>query len=443
MEPNKEEKRRYHPNSKHTHLLEDEDIQRWYDNLCRGSKNTADVHLRRLGALCVRWETTPKELVEHSRKDEKWLYNFVLDLVTALEKEGKAGSYIASNLKVLRSWLSHNGVEFKRRIKIRGADDTPSLRDKHTLSGSQLRQLFSTSPPQTRCACSLIAQAGLRPEVVGAYEATDGLTIGDLPEMKIDEKDGTVTFLRIPTMVMVRKELSKAGHQYFTFLAKEGCEYLQEYLTQRIKSGEKIDDSSPIVAPQKSRRGFIRTSIIGKLVRKRLRECGISARPYDLRHTFATQLMLAESQGRILRDYRAFFMGHKGDIENRYTTNKHSLPEKVVEDMRASFARSQEFLQSEGPFQETRSLREETYTRMLILAGFTEKEIAESRILELSDEEIALKAREKLFSAVFGDAKGQRVVPLDSLEEYLVKGWRCDHVIESRGQAVISPPTPS
>lgn len=31
-------------------------------------------------------------------------------------------------------------------------------------------------------------------------------------------------FKLIPTLVIVRRELSKAGHQYFTFLGEEGCE---------------------------------------------------------------------------------------------------------------------------------------------------------------------------------------------------------------------------
>ena len=56
--------------------------------------------------------------------------------------------------------------------------------------------------------------------------------------------------------------------------------------------------------------------------------------------------MMAESKGLVLRDYRQFWMGHKGDIENRYTTNKQKLPETVIEDMRAAYARSEEFLQT-------------------------------------------------------------------------------------------------
>jgi len=56
--------------------------------------------------------------------------------------------------------------------------------------------------------------------------------------------------------------------------------------------------------------------------------------------------MLAESKGLVLRDYRQFWMGHKGDIENRYTTNKCRLPESVIEDMREAYRRSQEYLQT-------------------------------------------------------------------------------------------------
>jgi hypothetical protein len=270
------------------------------------------------------------------------------------------------------------------------------------------------------------------------------LCVGDLNDVKVEE-GGVVTFLNIPAILTVRRELSKAGHQYFTFLSREACEYIQEYLTQRMREGEMLDASSPLIVPEKSKknRKFLRASAVGKLVRKRLRQCNISARPYDLRHTFATQLMLAESQSLIMRDYRTFFMGHKGDIENRYTTNKHALPQNVIEDMRSSYSRSQKLLLSQGPFQEVESLRDETYKRMLLLTGFTEKELVEQRVLEMSDEEIAQKAREKLFSSVFGESVRQKIVPLEKLEEYLSSGWRCEHVIESMGQAIICPPSPN
>jgi len=35
-------------------------------------------------------------------------------------------------------------------------------------------------------------------------------------------------------------------------------------------------------------------------------------------------------------------MGHKGNIEHQYTTNKHRLPENVIEDMRLKYAQAVE-----------------------------------------------------------------------------------------------------
>jgi hypothetical protein len=172
--------------SKHRHLLEDQQIRRWYDNVARGSRVTADVYLRRLGSICTLRSTTPIDLAGRGKDDEEWLSNFLMDLVSELESQGKAGSYIVSNLKAIKSWLSQNGTGIRRKIKVRSADDTQTLKGKHTLTSSKLRGLFHNSPPQTRCACGLIAESGLRPEVVGTYDATDGLTVGDLPEMKVE-----------------------------------------------------------------------------------------------------------------------------------------------------------------------------------------------------------------------------------------------------------------
>ena len=70
-------------------------------------------------------------------------------------------------------------------------------------------------------------------------------------------------------------------------------------------------------------------------------------RPYVLRAFFDTQLLIAESRGKIAHDFRVFFMGHKGSIEAKYTTNKSILSKLLTDEMRESFRRSQEFLDLE------------------------------------------------------------------------------------------------
>ncbi|MDE0091578.1 MAG: hypothetical protein OXP12_09595 [Thaumarchaeota archaeon] len=73
----------------------------------------------------------------------------------------------------------------------------------------------------------------------------------------------------------------------------------------------------------------------------------IKVRPYALRSYFDSQLLIAESHGCMTHAYRQFFMGHKGDMEARYTTNKGRLTEQMTEDMRLSYERSQTFLSTD------------------------------------------------------------------------------------------------
>jgi integrase len=438
------------PVPKYKRLLDDPETKRWYDNVCRGSKITADVYLRRLGYLCQSRGFGPQKLVQLATANgERWAYGFLMDVVTELEGERKAGSYIESNLKAVKSWLVHNGVEIKGRIKIRGARDTPTLRDKRALTGSELAVFLSNAPPQTRCAAVLIGEAGLRIESVGNYEGTDGLRIGDLPDLRIapsgEEAEVNVTFARVPTMVVVRAELSKAGHQYFSFLTAEACRHIAGYLEQRIKSGEVLDRSSPLVTPNEWRRGrkndFVRSVLVGDLIRKRLRRCGIStSRPYDLRATFATQMMLAESKGLIIRDYRVFFMGHKGDIEHTYTTNRHTLPSKVVEDMRAGYSRAQKYLESENAVSEGQDLRVETRRQLLLASGFTEEEIEKmGDIASVSNQELHEAIKRKLLGVMTNNGAKQKVVSLSEVEKYISGGWEFVATLPN-GKAILKLP---
>jgi DNA modification methylase len=91
----------------------------------------------------------------------------------------------------------------------------------------------------------------------------------------------------------------------------------KEYLVERIRSGENLTKRSSILGPKTTAKRFISTTYIGDTIRKAIRKAGFSWQPYVLRSYFDTQLMLAESKGHLLRDYRTLWMGHKGDIEHR------------------------------------------------------------------------------------------------------------------------------
>jgi hypothetical protein len=343
-----------------------------------------------------------------------------MDYVSAKEKQ-YAGSYIESTVKAVKSWLAHSGIELKRKVKIRGANESPSLKDERVPIKDELHHVLLSANRQARVASILVAHAGLRLESIGDYKGQDGLTIHDLPELKIGHDE--VTFETIPSMVIVRQSLSKARHQYFTFLTEEACGYLKDYLEERSRSGEKLDADSAIVRPKVAQKHFIRSTNIGDMMRSAIRAAGYPWRPYVLRSYFDTQLMLAESKALVVRDYRTFWMGHKGDIENRYTTNKHRLPESVIEDMREAYKRSQQFLQTTKGEVGEEKIKEAFKKQLLAVAGFTEEEIGKQELVGMTDEEFNSLVRRRLLGTSQANGSRQKVVTVKEMEQYLAEGW--------------------
>ena len=216
-----------------------------------------------------------------------------------------------------------------------------------------------------------------------------------MPDLKIEGT--TVTFSKVPAQVVVRQNLSKAGHQYFTFLSEEGCGYLKDYLEERLREGETLDLASPIITPKMKMKPFIRSVNIGDLMRDAIRKAGFQWRPYVLRSFFDTELMLAESKGLVLRDYRQFWMGHKGDIEHRYTVNKRRLPDSVIADMRQAYEKSQEFLQaSKSSETSEEKLGNSIRKQFLLVAGLSQEDLDKMDVASMSDEELQSIIRKRL-----------------------------------------------
>ncbi len=400
---------------KYGHLLEDKNVKRWYENRARGSPITADVSLRRLGAFCKKNDLTPEDL---ANMEEKKIFNLLLDYVSSEEKKGYAGSYIYDTIKHVKSWLSFNDIEIRRRIKVKGKDSTPSLKDKKVPNQQELKKIFLSGDKKTRAAAVLIAHSGVREEVLGDYHGKDGLRVGDLPEMEIQHNK--VVFNQIPTIIVIRPELSKKSHQYLTFLSEEGCGYLKDYLEERMIEGEKLSSDSPIITPKLRMKPFIRTVNIGDMLRNAIRKAGFNCRPYELRTFFDMQLMMAESKGHLIRDYRVFWMGHKGDIENHYTTNR-SLPSHVIEQMRESYRKSQEFLQTEKSSSKEDLVKEFKKT-ILKVVGFKEEELDDVNPSDMTDEELQELVKKKLQDVTLSQNR-QKVVSVENVASHIEHGW--------------------
>jgi len=116
-------------------------------------------------------------------------------------------------------------------------------------------------------------------------------------------------------------------------------------------------------------------------------------------------------------------MGHKGDIENRYTTNKQRLPESVIEDMREAYKRSQDFLQTtEREETKAEKLRESFRKQLLIVSGFSQEEVDKMDLPSISDEQLQAIVRRKLLGAET-DCSRQKVVNTTEVESHLAQGW--------------------
>jgi len=116
-------------------------------------------------------------------------------------------------------------------------------------------------------------------------------------------------------------------------------------------------------------------------------------RPYVLRAYFDTQLLIAESRGKIAHDFRVFFMGHKGSMESRYTTNKGILPDALITEMKNAFLKSEEFLD-------------------------LEIETKESQTKNIS------KIEEIVTSCLMKTQERQKVATSDEVEKLIEEGWQ-------------------
>lgn len=336
---------------RHTQLLDNPDIRRWYERLRRSSPVTADVRLRRLGLFCENAHMSPIEL---AAKDPRTATDILDDEVTRMLGEGYAPGpsktigyapgYVKSTVTAVKSWLSYWDVSLTRKIRVPGADDPVTLADEKVPERAELVEILSLGGLKARVIKQLVAKTGIRPQVVGNYSGTDGLKLGDLPDLALSSSKAY--FQIHPPMVVVRRPISKSRRQYFAFLTSAAESTVLTYLNQRLSMGEALSANSPVVSPDRSDRPFLRTAKVSKLIRDSIRP-KFRDRPYVLRDYADTQLLQAEAAGLLPESYRVFWMGHKGKIDAVYTVNKQRLPEAMLQSMRDSFRKAEPYLDLE------------------------------------------------------------------------------------------------
>lgn len=412
--------------------LSDPEIRKWYDNLARGSEITASNYLRSLHGFATRTGTTPHAVAKLSKKEA---YRALLDFVSAEQKRGIAGSAVVTYVKAVKSWLAFNDVIVDQRIKVEGAQATPTLENEVVPTQEQLRQVLLAANPKVRVAVALLAFSGVRPEVIGDYRGTDGLRVKDLPDLVVgtdpSTRKPTVRFEALPARVVVRPELSKTGSRYFSWLGTEGAGYVTSFLEERVRAGERIGPESDVYHSDASGKPFVKTTRVSESVRAAIDRAGLDFRPYNLRCYFDTQLLLAESKGKVAGDFRVFWMGHRGKIDAVYTTNKGRLPKDLLDEMRQAYRRAEQFLSTVPTGDEKAERDAQIRAEFLKLAGYGEEEAeriahdATADVTKLIHERLrALTPRSSEAAVATPKRSGeQRVVEADATEQYLAAGW--------------------
>jgi site-specific recombinase XerD len=396
--------------------LKDREIRRWWENLAQGSRITADVRVRSLALFCRLTNTRPAGL---ARMAPKPLRNLLLDFVQAEQKLGKAGSSTATHLKAVKSWLAHNGVKVDLPIKVRGAQMAPTLVNERVPTPEELRAILKGTTPRNRVECALMAYSGVRPQVIGNYLGNDGLRIRDLPDLRVGKEQ--VSFAQSPALLVVRAELSKTRHGYLTFVGEEGCGYIREYLTDRLRAGESLGPEADLVHARNVGKQFVRALNVSDAVRSAFATGGFKGqRPYVLRSFFASQLLVAESQGKVAHAYTEFWLGHQGDITQRhYTLGRPQLAPGLVEDMREAYRRCEPLLSSYPQLNQVPTQAEVLKT-ILEVMGYSEQELKNMDPAKLSIPEVRELLQKKLGAASAAD----RVVQLGELPTYFGQGWQ-------------------
>jgi integrase len=438
----------YATRSKYAHLLlEDQGFNAWYRNVMRGSANTGSAYLRRLGRLCDElYRVTPHQLVSMNKTE---LTTFASNVISDLEETGMKGDAIKSYIKAIKSWAEFNDKKIEKKLNIEEGDGVYEY--EVVPQPKETQSVLDHSDARAKVAGGLVAFSGLRTASLGTALGTDGLKVKDLPEMEV--KEGKVSFMKVPALVLVRKKISKTREAYVTFAPSQLCESIRVYLEDRLRQGESITGESAVitVSPYNSRTetsgdcGFkkpsgehITTTNIRDMIRKTIREAGFGWRPYILRRYFDTRMLLAEADGQIIRDWRTFWMGHSGDIEFDYTLKK-GLPDELIEKMRAAFLRAA----NRHLCSSTSSTEEDLATKIrkqLLLTVHTADEVAQLHLEEMSDDQVMALLRKRLLEVAQNQGMKQKFVSPSDVPAWSEKGWVWKGNLGD-GSAVMEPAT--
>ena len=356
---------------------ENETFALWVLNNAAGSTTTAIERGRVFARFLDMMKWSLGDMMELVSRDQGGFERRLELFARRLESQGYKQGTINNYFKAIRSWLSYNDVDLRRRIKI---SRTESKREKVPTPEEVDLILRGTSPRQAVCV-SLVAYGGLRTEVLGQPQRYDGLKLGAFPDLDIEKLE----FRAVPAQVFVCRSLSKISLPYRSFIPEIACEKIIDYLRIRTeRNGETLTFESPLIAVRDGWQdkgfrkvmdnGHVRSKTISQDIRRAIGEFG-SWRPYDLRHFFLTWLNLAVAKGKLSEGYRIYWAGQRGKTADVYDLYKEEIPTTIIEEMRLQYKSAQEFLLPEKERTNEEKIRLQVLLDMAKVQGWSEHKL--------------------------------------------------------------------
>ncbi len=278
----------------YTHLTRNPEVKHWIRIF---KKPTAHQYLHHLNRFLKEMELKVKDLIE---TDEKDLKDVIIDYALKKRDDKRAGD-LAVFLYMIKSFLKKTGkkLEFDKSERVLFKPTNKVRKTQHFLSTEEVYKLSeATKSIRDKAIIIVLAQSGIR------VNALTRLTIGMV-------KDNLDPQIKVPVPLKITDEIDTKISSYdiglyYTFLHHESAEALKDYLEQRERKGEDLNNDSPLFL---SKRGTgIKIRQIQRVMKEaceRLGLKGVSA--HSLRKYFSNIVKNAT----IDEDTKEFLMGHK------------------------------------------------------------------------------------------------------------------------------------
>ena len=317
------------------------------------SEPTKYSYLRYLKLFCDHIGLTPDELLEAYKKDDGRFVEEKLDnfLAEKYLKRGKVSSAKAIYVAI-RSFFKHTA---RIMLKTDSPQSDNSLLDSYRLQPSEehfKKMLDYAGSLRNRFLLVFLRQTGVRVGVIGE------LKLKHLRDLELAE-DGSPKLLKTPIAIDVYPD---SKEHYITFLAKDGCELMLEYLNMRMRERILYDkkpkrifrrvretltpESYLFIKEQNRPKGSWNQAPSDITIEKNFREiCRKADLPSYTPHSLRRMYMNSLERSGIHPNRIEALMGHFHGIKAVYSAvGRGASLEQKIEELRLEYAKAEPYL---------------------------------------------------------------------------------------------------